>query len=32
MRATIFILVGIPILVLVYFGVAVVIREYFKKK
>jgi hypothetical protein len=30
MRATILLLVGVPILVLLYFGVTAIIREYFK--
>jgi hypothetical protein len=31
MKATIFILLGIPVLVLVYLGTIAIIREYFKK-
>jgi hypothetical protein len=31
MKATIFILIGLPIVVILYFTVAVIIREYFKK-
>jgi hypothetical protein len=31
MKATIFILLGIPIAIIIYFGVAVIIREYFRK-
>ena len=30
MKSTILLLVGVPILVLLYFGVTAIIREYFK--
>jgi hypothetical protein len=31
MKATVFIIIGVPIAVLLWFGVSVIIREYFRK-